>query len=94
VNIPVLELAKNREATLARTKEESLKSIEKDNADVIILGCMSMAFMEIAKEIQESCGVPVVNPALLSLEVLEGLIQGGLSHSKRAFPIPKKVSAF
>jgi hypothetical protein len=39
---------------------------------------------------QDSLGVPVVNPAVVSLKVLEGLVSSGLSQSKRAYPQPPK----
>ena len=90
VNIPVLELSRNIESTTSRMMEESRKAIQEDSADVIVLGCMSMAFMGVSDRMQESLGIHVVNPALLSLTVLEGLVQGGLSQSKKAYPFPLK----
>ena len=90
VNIPVLELRKNIESTTSRMMEESQRAIGEDKADVIVLGCMSMAFMEVSDKMQESLVIPVVNPALAALKVLEGLVIAGLSHSKKAYPFPPK----
>ena len=90
VNIPVLELRHNIESTTARMTEASQRTIMKDSADVIVLGCMSMAFMEVSEMMKKVLGIPVVNPALVSLKVLEGLVQAGLSQSKRAYPFPPK----
>jgi allantoin racemase len=90
VDIPVLELRENFESTTSRMMEESQKAIKEDKADVIVLGCMSMAFMEVSDKMQESLGFPVVNPALTALTVLEGLVISGLSHSKKAYPFPPK----
>ena len=90
VNIPVLELRQNIELTTNRMMEESQKAIKEDKADVIVLGCMSMAFMGVSDMMQDSLGIPVVNPAFLSLAVLEGLVSSGLSHSKKAYPRPPK----
>ena len=70
--------------------EESQKAIQEDSADVIVLGCMSMAFMGVSDMMQKSLGIPVVNPALLSLTVLEGLVHADLSQSKKAYPFPPK----
>jgi allantoin racemase len=89
-NIPVLDLRKDIEASKKRMIEESRKAIENDKADVIILGCMSMAFMEISDEMQKILGVPVVNPAVISLKVLEALIYSNLTHSKKAFLFPSQ----
>lgn len=90
VNIPVLELRHNIESTTARMTEASQRAIMEDSADVIVLGCMSMAFMEVSEMMKKVLGIPVVNPALVSLKVLEGLVQAGLSQSKRAYLFPPK----
>jgi allantoin racemase len=90
-NIPVLDLKKDVETTKQRMVAESENAMTKDRADVIILGCMSMAFMGVSDEMQEKLGIPVVNPAVVSLKVLEGLITAGLTHSKKAYPIPPKL---
>lgn len=91
-NIPVLELRKDIEKTKRIIIEESRKAKEDDRADVVILGCMSMAFMGISDEIQENLQIPVINPALISLKVLEGLIWSNLTHSKKAYSFPPKLS--
>ena len=91
-NIPVLDLAKDLEASKRKMIEESKKAIEDDGADVIVLGCMSMAFMGVSDEMQGTLGAPVVNPALVSLKYLEGLVSSNLSHSKKAYPFPPKMN--
>ena len=92
VNIPVLDLGKNVEQTKKGIIEEAMAAIDQDRADVIILGCMSMAFMGISDEIQEKLEIPVINSAFISLKFLEGLVSSHLSHSKRAFPYPPKLN--
>ncbi len=91
-NIPVLDLAKDLEASKRKMLEESKKALENDGADVIVLGCMSMAFMGVADEMQETLGAPVVNPAFVSLKYLEGLVSSNLTHSKKAYPFPPKMN--
>ncbi len=91
VDIPVLELRKKIKSSTRRMMEESQKAIRRDKADVIVLGCMSMAFMEVSDKMQESLCIPVVNPALAALKVLEGLVIAGLSHSKKAYPFPPPI---
>jgi allantoin racemase len=90
VSIPVLELGQDTEKTTSRVIEEALKAKVEDRADTVILGCMSMAFLGISDEMQESLGIPVVNPVWVSLKILEGLVSCGLSHSKKAYPFPPK----
>ena len=36
----------------------------------------------------EQLGIPVVNPAIASLKLLEATLACGLSHSKKAFQTP------
>lgn len=90
VNIPVLDLARDPAVTKARIIEEAARARDDDRADVIVLGCMSMAFMGISDEMQVALGLPVVNPAVVSLKILEGLVAANLSHSKKAFPAPAR----
>lgn len=91
-DIPVLDLRKDIEATKQRMIGEAKKAMTENRADIIILGCMSMAFMGVSDEMQEILGVPVVNPAVVSLKILEGLIASNLTHSKKAYPIPPKLA--
>ncbi len=90
VNIPVLELRDEAARTAARIIEEGQRAMTEDRAGAVILGCMSMAFMGISDKVQEALGIPVVNPAWVSLKILEGLVSCRLSHSKKAYPFPSK----
>lgn len=91
-NIPVLDLKKDVAMTKQRMISESEKAMKEDRADVIILGCMSMAFMGVSDEMQGVLGIPVVNPAVVSLKVLEGLVAARITHSKKAYPVPPKLA--
>jgi allantoin racemase len=62
-------------------------------ADVIVLGCMSLAFLGIDKEVEDAVGAPVVNPARTALAVAEAMVQADLVPSKRAYPSPAKLKA-
>jgi allantoin racemase len=65
--------------------------VDEDGADVLILGCMSMAFHDVTQELQERVGVPVVNPVAASLAMAELVARQKLVHSKRYWPDPPKV---
>jgi allantoin racemase len=91
IGMTVLGLAKDRAATLERAAAAGRLAIEQDGADVLVLGCMSMAFHDVADELQDRLGVPVVNPVPASLAMAELLARTGLSHSKRAYPTPPKM---
>ncbi len=93
VNIPVLELATDRAASLATIAAAGRLAVERDRADVLALGCMSMGFLDVAKEIEAAVGVPVVNPSLTGLKIAEALVGSGLMHSKTAFATPPKIKS-
>ena len=88
--IPVLDLAKDPDLSYRRVLETSKKALDRDGADTLVLGCMSMAFLGVTDRLQEELGVPVVNAAMISLKFAEMLVQAGLSHSKIAYPNPPK----
>src|SRR5215211_932591 len=64
-----------------------------DRADTLILGCMSMGFLNVAEEMSETLGVPVINPGRASLKMAEALVGAGLVHSKVAFMTPPKIAS-
>jgi allantoin racemase len=67
--------------------------VEQRGADTLVLGCMSMAFLDVTAELEAELGVPVVNPARSALKVAEALVGSGLRHSKRAYPLPPKFAS-
>ena len=67
-------------------------AIERDRADVLVLGCMSMGFLNVAKEVEAIVGVPVVNPSITALKTAEAIVGSGLMHSKVAFATPPKLA--
>ena len=92
LNIPVLELSKNRENTIEKIVSLGRDAVQKDRADVLVLGCMSMGFLNVAEDIQNILKVPVVNPSKTGLKAAEALIGASLMHSKKAFMTPPKIA--
>jgi len=93
VHVPVLELAVDRDASLAKIIAAGRVAVERDRADVLVLGCMSMGFLDVASEIEAALGVPVVNPSLTALKIAEALVGSALMHSKTAFATPPKLQS-
>lgn len=93
VGIPVLELHDDRERTIEAVIEQGRRAIREDRADTLILGCMSMAFLEIAEAVAPELGVPVLNSAKVSLKFAEALVGAGLTHSRRAYMVPPKLAS-
>lgn len=92
VNTLVLDLGKDRAATVQKVVEQGRLALEQDGADVLVLGCLSMGFLEVAEEVSGILGVPVINPSRYSLKAAEVLVGAGLAHSKRAFMTPPKLA--
>ncbi|WP_052947559.1 aspartate/glutamate racemase family protein [Aneurinibacillus tyrosinisolvens] len=93
IEVPVLELANNKAETIAKLVEEGRKAIREDRADTLVLGCMSMGFLNVAEEMSDILGVPVVNPGRVSLKMAEALVGTGLCHSKAAYMTPPKIGS-
>ncbi|MCG8605347.1 aspartate/glutamate racemase family protein [bacterium] len=93
VDIPVLELKGDRERTIEATLAEGQKAIRDDRADTLILGCMSMGFLEVAESVAPKLKVPVINPAKAALKFAEALVGAGLSHSRQAYMTPPKLAS-
>ena len=93
IGMSVLDLAKDRKKTLNKILSIGKAAINKDGADVLILGCMSMAFHDIAPVIQKKLKVPVINPVKASLLTAEALVKMNIFHSKITYPKPlsKKI---
>ena len=91
VNMPVLEIQKDRKAAIKVVEKVAREAVELDRADTIVLGCMSMGFLNVAEELTESLGVPVINPSKVGLKIAEALVASGLCHSKKAFRTPPKL---
>lgn len=90
IGLSVLELAKQEPGAFDKAAEAAQAAVAHDGADVLVLGCMSLAFLpDIALRLGERAGVPVVNPVLAALKTAEAVLSLQLAHSKRAWPAPK-----
>jgi allantoin racemase len=93
IDVPVLEL-RAREALVAdRVVEAARRLVVRHGADVLLLGCMSLAFLGLAERAAQACGVPVVNPARCALKTAEALVSQRLVQSRRTYPKPGKPVA-
>lgn len=89
--VPVLSLLEDREASTRRVIEAGRRAVERDGADTLVLGCLTMSFLDVAETVSAALGVPVVNAAKAALKAAELQVSIGLSHSKKAYPVPPKL---
>ena len=92
VDVPVLELRDRREEVLATLTAEGQRAAAA-GADALVLGCMTMGFLDVAAELTDRLGVPVVNPVLAALKAAESAAALGVAQSKTAYPPPRKGEA-
>lgn len=72
VGATVLDLAGQKPGALERIVAAGRRCLDEDGADVLVLGCMSMAFLPgVAQSLQNALGCPVVNPVLAALKTAE-----------------------
>lgn len=91
IDVDVLEIGNNPEMLREKTFAAVERCIREDGADTVALGCISLAFAGMDREIEERFGIPCVNPILTALKQCEGMVHTGLSHSKRAYALPRKL---
>jgi allantoin racemase len=91
LDMGVVEIAEKGEQVLKRGIQLGRKMIEEDGAEVIVMGCASMAGYQ--DELSKALGVPILDPVTITYKVAEGLAEVGIRHSKIglfAEPAPKK----
>jgi allantoin racemase len=89
IGLSVMDLAQQKPGALDKAATAASVAVE-DGADVLVLGCMSMAFLPgICESLSERVGVPVVNPVVAALKTAEAVSAMRISHSKSAWPPPK-----
>ncbi len=93
LNMGVIEIGSDP----AKVKETGIavcrSLVELDKAEVIILGCASMAGYD--RDIEQAIGVPVLDPVAVTFKMVEGLTALGIRHSKiglYATPAPKTMN--
>jgi allantoin racemase len=86
----VLGLREDVERSVQQVRDAGAQLIGA-GADVIVLGCMSLAFLDLDERLSAELGVPIVNPAKAALGTAELLVRAGLRPSKLAYPTPTKI---
>lgn len=99
VDIPVLELEARMGELQGRLADCAIAAVERDGADVIVLGCTG--FLGCAQAIADALAarghqVPVIDPIPATVCVAQAVVKAGLTHSKRTYaaPRPKPVAGY
>ena len=70
---------------------EGRVAVEEYGAGAVTFGCMSMGFLMVDERLGEAIGVPVVNPVKAAVKTAEMLVELGITHSKRVYPVPPSL---
>jgi len=82
LNMSVLDMDAKPEETKARILECAREAVERDGAEVIILGCAGLAGY--AQDVEEKLGGVVLDPTAVAFKIAEAMADLGLRHSKIA----------
>jgi allantoin racemase len=93
IEMPVIEINQNHGLAVERMTAEAAAAVQRDGADTLVLGCMSMGFLDVAEQMTAELDIPVLNPAKCALKTAEALVNMGLRHSRRAYMTPPKIAA-
>jgi allantoin racemase len=94
ININVEECVINREETLSQLKDEVLKIVEQDGAEVVVLGCAGLCGYD--EELEKLIGIPVLDPVVVAVKLAEMFAEAGICHSKKtkfAYP-PQQLNSY
>lgn len=89
VDAPVESISHDSDELVERMVETGRTAISEDGAEVVIPGCMSLAFMQVHERIESRLGVPFLDPATIALEQAETWGRHGIAQSKSTYPSPK-----
>lgn len=92
VDIPVLELEARLGEVQQALARKAQEAVERDGADVIVLGCTGFLGCAVAIEkhlLAAGHDVPVIDPIPATVCIAEAIAKSGLRHSKRTYPFPR-----
>ncbi len=89
IQIPVATVNQDKTRAEHALLQEYIHARDKDEAEAVIPGNMSLAFLQRHREHTKKIGIPVLDPVSLSVKMAELLVDLELAHSKRAYPTPQ-----
>jgi allantoin racemase len=92
ISLGVLDVSENPERAYNAMLVEARKTMAEEGADAFTYGCMSMAFIDIDKQLEAELGVPFMKSAKASVKLAELFIDLELTHSKLTYPTPERLA--
>lgn len=94
IGLSVIDLARQDGSAFGRLVENGRACLDEDGAQVIVLGCMSMAFLGMDRALEKEIGAPVVNPVIAALKAAETMIVHRIGHSRLSWPQPQEKKTY
>ncbi|MCW4048606.1 MAG: aspartate/glutamate racemase family protein [Candidatus Bathyarchaeota archaeon] len=91
VGLTVPELRTNPEKAYEAMVREGHSAVNEHGAGAVTYGCMSMGFLMVDDRLTQEIGVPAINPVKAAVKTAETLIDLGITHSKRIYPVPPSL---
>jgi allantoin racemase len=91
VGLTVPEVRAKPEEAFEAMVREGRRAVDEYGACSVTYGCMSMGFLMVDDRLTEEIGVPAINPVKAAVKLAEALIDLGITHSKRAYPVPPSL---
>ena len=91
MNIPVLDLFKDRERSVRAMTDTALLALKEDRAEAVTFDCTGLSGIvgDIKSNLAaEGFNVPVIDPVSASVKLAESLVELRLCHSKLTYPDP------
>ena len=82
----VLDVDHESAEIVQKMRREAKTAVEKDGAESVIPGCMSLAFMQVHDRVADDLGVPFLDPVRISLWTAAMWAEQGLCHSQVTYP--------
>jgi allantoin racemase len=92
LEMPVLEIRKDPAGCVRAVLAVARDTIRQDRAEALILGCMSMGFLDVAEAVAPELGIPVLNPVVVGLKFAELLVGAKLTHFRSVAKIAPSPS--
>ena len=89
IQIPVATVNQDKTRAEHAHLQEYIHARDEDEAEAVIPGNMSLAFLQRHREHTMKIGFPVLDPVSLSVKVAELIVDLELTHSNRAYPSPR-----
>ena len=81
IHVDIEKCATEKKKTLNNLKDQILRVVEQDRAEVVLLGCGGLSGYD--EELQALVGIPVIDPVNVAAAFAEMMVRTGLCHSKK-----------